>query len=72
MANIVLIMAKNIKRLRINKKYSQNDICKKSGIMQCQFSRIERGLVEPSISTLDKLANALEVSVSDLFKIDKQ
>lgn len=72
MADIVLIMAENIKQLRIKKGLTQKDICNKSGLIQSQFSRIERGLVEPSISTLDKLANVLEVSVSELFKINKQ
>ena len=67
MANTVEIMAKNIKRLRENKKLSQDDLSIKSGVIQAQISRIERGLVEPSISTLEKLANALEVSVSEFF-----
>ena len=38
------------------------------GIPQGQYSRIENGKVEPTISTLEKFAKVLEVSISELFK----
>lgn len=43
-------------------------ICGASGIPQGQYSRIENSKVEPSVSTLEKLAKVLDVSISELFK----
>lgn len=62
------LIAKNIKRLRVVKKLSQKEICAESGVPQGQYSRIENGKVEPSVSTLEKLANVFEVNISDFFK----
>ena len=35
-----------------------------------QYSRVENGKVEPSVSTLEKLAAIFEVSISEFFKTD--
>jgi transcriptional regulator with XRE-family HTH domain len=35
---------------------------------QGQYSRIENGKVEPSVTTLEKLAKVFEVSISEFFK----
>jgi transcriptional regulator with XRE-family HTH domain len=68
MINTVSLIAKNIKRLRDIKNLSQKEICISSGVPQGQFSRIENGKVEPSVSTLEKLAKVFEVSISEFFK----
>lgn len=71
MANTVELIARNIKRLRGLKNLSQKEICAGSGVPQGQFSRIENGKVEPSVSTLEKLANVFEVDISDFFKTNE-
>ena len=38
------------------------------GIPQGQYSRIENGKVEPTLTTLEKIAIALEVSLSQLIE----
>lgn len=63
-----MLIAKNIKRLREFKKLSQKEICAASNVPQGQYSRIENGKVEPSVSTLEKLAKVFEVSISEFFK----
>jgi transcriptional regulator with XRE-family HTH domain len=68
MNNIVILIAKNIRRLRELKNLSQKEICAASGLPQGQYSRIENGKVEPSVSTLEKLAKVFEVSVAEFFK----
>ena len=68
MENTVGLIARNIKRLRELKSLSQKEICGSSGIPQGQYSRIENGKVEPSVSTLEKLARVFEVSISEFFK----
>ena len=41
------------------------------GIDQAQYSRIESGKVEPTISSLEKIAEALEIKVVELFNEEK-
>lgn len=38
-----------------------------SGLDKAQYSRIENGKTDPSFSTLEKIAKALGVSLSELF-----
>jgi transcriptional regulator with XRE-family HTH domain len=68
MAQTVELIAKNIRRLRDVKSLSQKEVCADSGVPQGQYSRIENGKVEPSISTLEKLASVFDVAVSEFFK----
>jgi len=68
MTNINQLISKNIKRLRELKNLSQKEVSAKSGVPQGQYSRIENGHVEPSVSTLEKLAGVFEVSISEFFK----
>lgn len=70
MVQTVELIAKNIKRLREFKKLSQKEVCADSTIPQGQYSRIENGKVEPSISTLEKLAAVFEVGIAEFFKSD--
>ena len=67
MSSLVEVIAKNIKHLREVKNLSQKEICADSGVPQGQYSRIENGKVEPSVSTLEKLAKVFEVPVSEFF-----
>ncbi|SEG59760.1 helix-turn-helix domain-containing protein [Sphingobacterium lactis] len=70
MVQTVALIAKNIKRLRAIKHLSQKEVCADSGVPQGQYSRIENGKVEPSISTLEKLALVFEVDIAEFFKPD--
>ncbi|SIT28354.1 helix-turn-helix domain-containing protein [Chryseobacterium gambrini] len=67
MSRTVDVIAKNIKRIREVKNLSQKEICTDSGVPQGQYSRIENGKVEPSISTLEKLAKVFGVSIGEFF-----
>lgn len=67
MSQVVEVIAGNVKRLRESKKFSQKEVCAGTGIPQGQYSRIENGKVEPSVSTLEKLAKVFEVSISEFF-----
>jgi transcriptional regulator with XRE-family HTH domain len=70
MIQTVELIAKNIKRLRELKSLSQKEVCADSTIPQGQYSRIENAKVEPSISTLEKLASVFEVDIAEFFKSD--
>ena len=70
MAQTTELIARNIKRLRELKKLSQKEVALDSNIPQGQYSRIENSKVEPSISTLEKLASVFEVNMAEFFQSD--
>ena len=68
MTKTVKLITANISRLRELKGFSQKEVAAAMDIPQGQYSRLENGKVEPSISTLEKLAIALDVSITEFFK----
>ncbi len=56
-----------IQKLRTDRKLSQKQVALSVGIDRGQYSRIENGKVEPTLGTLRKIAEALEVSLADFF-----
>lgn len=68
MTPTVELVSSNIKRFRELRKLSQKEVCAVSGIPQGQYSRIENGKVEPSISTLERLSNVFQVSLAEFFQ----
>lgn len=56
----------NIKRLRKLRKITQLDLAVRMDNHPEQISRIERGMHNVTVCTLKKIAEVLEVSVSDL------
>ena len=52
--------------LREEKKLSQGDIEKRTGLLRCYVSRVENGHTVPAIETLEKFARALEVPLYQL------
>lgn len=56
----------NIKEKRKAKHVSQNQLAKKAGIAQATLSAIESSTKSPAVDTIEKLAEALECSVSEL------
>lgn len=55
------IVAKNIKRLREEKKLSMDELSRLSGVSKSMLSQIERGEGNPTLSTLWKLSNGMKV-----------
>jgi transcriptional regulator with XRE-family HTH domain len=68
MTKTVQLIAGNVKRLRETKGLSQKEVSVKAGIPQGQYSRIENAKVEPSVSTLEKLAGVFAVPVPEFFR----
>ena len=62
-----MIIGDRLKELRENKKLSQGDIEKRSGLLRCYVSRVENGHTVPSVETLEKMSRALEVPMYQLF-----
>ncbi len=62
-----MIIGDRLRTLREEKKLSQGDIEKRTGLLRCYISRVENGHTVPAIETLEKLARALEVPLYQLF-----
>ena len=62
-----MIIGDRLRALREEKKYSQGDIEKRTGLLRCYISRVENGHTVPAIETLEKMARALEVPLYQLF-----
>ena len=61
-------LGKNIKRIREQKEMSQGDICRAVGLDRAQMSNIEAGRGNPTLATIEKIAQALRVSSDELLK----
>jgi transcriptional regulator with XRE-family HTH domain len=62
-----MIIADRLRALREEKKFSQGDIEKRTGLLRCYISRVENGHTVPAIETLEKMARALDVPLYQLF-----
>src|SRR5260370_28071813 len=62
-----MIIADRLRALREEKKPSQGDIEKRTGLLRCYISRVENGHTVPAVETLEKMARAFEVPMYQLF-----
>jgi len=62
-----MIIGDRLRALRIEKKLSQGEIEKRSGLLRCYISRVEHGQTVPNVPTLEKMARALEVPLYAIF-----
>jgi transcriptional regulator with XRE-family HTH domain len=62
-----MIIGDRLRTLREQKKLSQGDIEKRSGLLRAYLSRVENGYTIPTIETLEKWAKALGVPMYQLF-----
>jgi len=56
-----MVICDRLRALREEKKLSQGDIEKRTGLLRCYISRVENGHTVPTVGTLEKMARALEV-----------
>ncbi|GHN00828.1 hypothetical protein WSM22_23170 [Cytophagales bacterium WSM2-2] len=59
---------KHLKELRKQKGLSQEELANDSDIPINQIGRIERGEINPSLSTLNSIAKACRLSLSKFFE----
>ena|ERR1700674_589812 len=67
-----MIIGDRLRALREDKKLSQGDIERRTGLLRCYISRVENGHTVPAIETLEKMARALEVPIYQLFYEGKE
>jgi transcriptional regulator with XRE-family HTH domain len=62
-----MVIGERLRALREQKKMSQGDIEKRTGLLRCYISRAENGHSVPAIETLEKIARAMGVPLYQLF-----
>jgi len=62
-----MIIGDRLREMREEKKLSQGDIEKRTGLLRCYISRVENGHTVPAIETLEKMARAFDVPLYQLF-----
>jgi transcriptional regulator with XRE-family HTH domain len=65
--SIQINVGKQIQKLRESRGLSQQDLAAKCNFEKSNMSRLETGRVNPTLSTLEKVAKALDVSLVELF-----
>lgn len=65
-------MAINMRRLRYDRKLTQEELAARSGLSMRYVGSIERGAVSASVSVLGKVADALGVDPCDLIRVQKR
>lgn len=66
----ITLLGKRIKNLREEQGISQSQLAFESEIPRNQVGRIERGEINTSISTLFAISKALNISITELVKIE--
>lgn len=62
------LLGARIKEIRKNKGLSQEQLAENVGIDPKHLSRIEVGKNYPSINTLEKIADSLDIEIKELFE----
>jgi transcriptional regulator with XRE-family HTH domain len=62
-----MIIGDRLRALREERKFSQGEVEKRTGLLRCYISRVENGHTVPAVETLEKFARALEVPMYQLF-----
>jgi len=68
MSNSAKKLGDNIRRIRLAKDMTQGDLCRKLGLDRAYMSNIESGKKNPTLSTIERISKALDVSIEKLIK----
>ncbi len=68
---IILIQFGNtLRKLRLERGFTQEQLANELGVEISQISRIERGVINTSITNLYAISSALNIEVHELFVLD--
>jgi len=59
-------VAENIKKLREDKGIMQKEVYNDIGLKPAHYNKLEKGLVEPSLDILDRLASFYGVTIDEI------
>jgi transcriptional regulator with XRE-family HTH domain len=66
MDNLPKQFGKKVREIRLARKLSQGDVSRRLGLHRSYISGIERGVRNPSLKVVEKIARALGVKANDL------
>jgi transcriptional regulator with XRE-family HTH domain len=58
----------NLRRARLDREMTQEEVAERSGVHATEVSRIESGKRDPQVSTVERLAGAVGLTASDLLR----
>ena len=59
---------KSLRRLRLEKRMSQGDIARSLGVHRSYISGLERGVRNPTLTNIDRIAKALGINIQKLLE----
>ncbi|RYE64449.1 MAG: XRE family transcriptional regulator [Oxalobacteraceae bacterium] len=59
-----------VQALRATRGWSQDDFAHRAGLHRTYVSGVERGVRNPTVTVLEKLAAALQVELTELLRFD--
>jgi transcriptional regulator with XRE-family HTH domain len=63
------LVARNLRRLRVERSLSQEALAADAGIDRTYVSRLERGLENPTVAVLEQIADALSATIVEFFVV---
>ena len=69
--NARTLVARNLRRLRVGHGLSQENLAVDASIDRTYVSRLERGLENPTVAVLERLAQALDAEIVQFFVVPK-
>jgi len=63
------LVAWNLRKFRVERALSQEKLAVDAELDRTYVSSLERGLENPTVSVLDRLAGALSIHISDFFRV---
>lgn len=66
----IVKFGKNLRQIRESKSFTQEALAESIGSERAFISRIERGIINPSVSTVKAIADVLEIDVCLLFQFE--
>lgn len=64
--SIAIYFGRVIKQLREERRYSQEVLADRASLNRTYLGEVERGVAVPSLATINKIANALNLTASEL------
>ena len=66
---ILIRFGANLRKLRLEKGYTQERLANELGIEISQISRIERGVINTSVTTIYAISKVLKIQTSELLNL---
>ena len=72
MGSLSAEFGRNIRKLRAERRMSQEEIAFRAGISSAHLGQIERGEKNPTLETIGKLAVAFDLPLAELFDFETE